>query len=90
MLAQGDRQLAGVPSAVGIASLASFQPWLYNRSASGSVLLEAVAVDVAVVVDPLERPLDVGTDRGEFVGVAVPAPGERGDEHESVVASCVP
>ena len=82
MLAKGDRQLGGRP--VGHEDrVTGVLPALVVVAVrrAGPVLLEAVTVDVPVAVDPLERPLDVGTDRGEFVGVAVPAPGERGDEH---------
>ena len=54
---------ASVPSAWKTESWLSFQPWLISPSAlRAAVLDEAVAVAVAVRVDPVERRLDVRPD----------------------------
>jgi hypothetical protein len=77
MFAECDRERRQVPVGVDDA-VAGVLPALVvvaGRAGSRLVLLQPVAVDVAVGVDPRQRPLDVRTDVLEGPSVGVPAPG---------------
>ena len=61
-------------------------------SGASSVLEEAVAVEVAVALDPTQRGVDVRAEHLELGSAAVPRPGRRGAQHvqrRRVVATVV-
>ena len=84
---------ASSPSAWNTESCESFHPcWTRPLRRAPRVFDEAVAVDVAVTVDPLERALDVGPDRLDQLSIAgalVVRAGEQDEQRRGVDAAVV-